>query len=180
MWPVRISQDACPTLTTTLFGIRTPMNTHKHEHKRARARAHTHTHTRLKIRILGSVRRLRRALQHQGWLQRKGQYSLDLGHAHVGARCILAPQPRVTNQLLQWQQVHAEPCPRSRTRHSAAKPDGSYDVAIIGAGCIGSAIARELAKTDASVVVIEAADDVSQGATKGNSGIVHALSLIHI
>jgi glycerol-3-phosphate dehydrogenase len=72
------------------------------------------------------------------------------------------------------EKVHAEPCPRSRTRHSAAKPDGSYDVAIIGAGCIGSAIARELAKTDASVVVIEAADDVSQGATKGNSGIVHA------
>ena len=146
----------------------------EHTQTRTQTRARAHTHTRLKIRILGSVRRLRRALQHQGWLQRKGQYSLDLGHAHVGARCILAPQPRVTNQLLQWQQVHAEPCPRSRTRHSAAKPDGSYDVAIIGAGCIGSAIARELAKTDASVVVIEAADDVSQGATKGNSGIVHA------
>eukprot|EP00239_Pterosperma_sp_CCMP1384_P006755 CAMPEP_0197854088 /NCGR_PEP_ID=MMETSP1438-20131217/24012_1 /TAXON_ID=1461541 /ORGANISM="Pterosperma sp., Strain CCMP1384" /LENGTH=74 /DNA_ID=CAMNT_0043468725 /DNA_START=60 /DNA_END=281 /DNA_ORIENTATION=+ len=27
---------------------------------------------------------------------------------------------------------------------SAAKSDGSYDVCIIGAGCIGSAIAREL------------------------------------
>jgi threonine dehydrogenase-like Zn-dependent dehydrogenase len=51
--------------------------------------------------------------------------------------------------------VPAEPCPRSRTRHSAAKADGTYDVAIIGAGCIGSAIARELAKTDASVVVLE-------------------------
>mmetsp|Transcript_5336 Transcript_5336/g.8942 ORF Transcript_5336/g.8942 Transcript_5336/m.8942 type:complete len:716 (-) Transcript_5336:482-2629(-) len=63
---------------------------------------------------------------------------------------------------------------RSMTGRSAAHPDGSYDVAIIGAGCIGSAIARELSKTTASVVVLEAADDVCQGATKGNSGIVHA------
>jgi hypothetical protein len=66
------------------------------------------------------------------------------------------------------------PCPRSRTRHSAAKPDGSYDVVVVGAGCIGSAVARELAKTNLSVLVLEAADDVTQGATKGNSGIVHA------
>ena len=67
-----------------------------------------------------------------------------------------------------------EACPRSMTRHSAAKEDGSYDVVVIGAGCIGSAVARELSKTTASVLMIEAADDVSQGATKGNSGIVHA------
>lgn len=33
-------------------------------------------------------------------------------------------------------------CPRSRSRHTAAKPDGSYDVIIVGAGCIGAAIAR--------------------------------------
>jgi len=66
------------------------------------------------------------------------------------------------------------PCPRSRTRHSAAKDDGSYDVVIIGAGCIGAAVARELSKTTASVLMIESADDVCQGATKGNSGIVHA------
>lgn len=65
-------------------------------------------------------------------------------------------------------------CPRSRSRHSAAKPDGSYDVVIIGAGCVGSAVARELAKTSASVLLLEGADDVTQGATKGNSGIIHA------
>ena len=70
--------------------------------------------------------------------------------------------------------VAAVPCPRSRTRNSAAKDDGSYDVAIIGSGAIGAAIARELSKTTARVVMLEAADDVSQGATKGNSGIVHA------
>jgi L-2-hydroxyglutarate oxidase LhgO len=65
-------------------------------------------------------------------------------------------------------------CPRSRTRHSAAREDGTYDVVIVGAGCIGAAVARELSRTTASVLMLEAADDVTQGATKGNSGIVHA------
>lgn len=45
---------------------------------------------------------------------------------------------------------------------------------IIGAGCIGAAIARELSRYKVHTCWVEAADDVSQGATKGNSGIVHA------
>ena len=45
---------------------------------------------------------------------------------------------------------------------------------MIGAGCIGSAISRELSKTTNDILLLEAADDVTQGATKGNSGIVHA------
>lgn len=45
---------------------------------------------------------------------------------------------------------------------------------IIGAGCIGAAIARLLSQYKLSILWLEAADDVSQGATKGNSGIVHA------
>jgi len=49
-----------------------------------------------------------------------------------------------------------------------------YDIVLVGAGCIGSAIARELSRYKLSVLLVEAADDVSQGATKGNSGIVHA------
>eukprot|EP00658_Telonema_sp_P-2_P054257 TRINITY_DN43165_c0_g1_i1.p1 TRINITY_DN43165_c0_g1~~TRINITY_DN43165_c0_g1_i1.p1 ORF type:complete len:362 (-),score=75.71 TRINITY_DN43165_c0_g1_i1:11-1096(-) len=69
---------------------------------------------------------------------------------------------------------NCETCPRSRTRNSSCRPDGSWDVVIIGAGCIGAAVARELAKTNGSVLLLEAADDVTQGATKGNSGIVHA------
>lgn len=65
-------------------------------------------------------------------------------------------------------------CPRSKSKNNSANPDGSYDVVIIGAGCIGGAIARELSKYSSSVLLLEAADDVTQGATKGNSGIVHA------
>jgi len=66
------------------------------------------------------------------------------------------------------------PCPRSQSRNTATKPDGTYDVLIIGAGCIGAAIARELSRYKLAILWLEAADDVSQGATKGNSGIVHA------
>ena len=40
-----------------------------------------------------------------------------------------------------------EQCPRSRSRYCAAKEDGSYDVVIIGAGCIGCCIARELSRS---------------------------------
>ncbi len=71
-----------------------------------------------------------------------------------------------------------EGCPRSRSRNDASRAgaDGTpeYDVIVVGAGCVGGSIARELAKFELAVLVLEAADDVSQGATKGNSGIVHA------
>jgi glycine/D-amino acid oxidase-like deaminating enzyme len=73
---------------------------------------------------------------------------------------------------------YQEACPRSRSRNVAtttvADDNLTYDIGIIGAGCIGAAIARELSKYQARIIWIEAADDVSQGATKGNSGIVHA------
>lgn len=49
-----------------------------------------------------------------------------------------------------------------------------YDVAIIGAGVIGSFIARDLAKYQLNVILIEKDTDVANGTTKANSGIVHA------
>ena len=49
-----------------------------------------------------------------------------------------------------------------------------YDVAIIGAGVSGCAIARELSRLDARVCVIEAEDDVCCGTSRANSAIVHA------
>jgi glycerol-3-phosphate dehydrogenase len=48
-----------------------------------------------------------------------------------------------------------------------------YDVSIIGAGIVGCAIARELAKYNLKICLIEKNDDVGSGATKANSGIVH-------
>ena len=49
-----------------------------------------------------------------------------------------------------------------------------YDVAIIGAGIIGSCIARELSKYKLNVCMIDKSDDVSCGTSKANSGIIHA------
>lgn len=48
-----------------------------------------------------------------------------------------------------------------------------YDVCIIGAGVIGANIARELAKYKVKVCLLEKEEDVSCGASKANSGIVH-------
>ena len=73
-------------------------------------------------------------------------------------------------------------CPKQCTDSTAVtttqKPEDDeniiYDVAIIGAGCIGASIARELSKYSLKTILLERDDDVTQGATKGNSGIIHA------
>ncbi len=49
-----------------------------------------------------------------------------------------------------------------------------YDVAIIGAGIVGASVARELSRYNLKVCLIEKENDVSEGATKANSAIVHA------
>lgn len=49
-----------------------------------------------------------------------------------------------------------------------------YDVIIIGAGVIGTSIARELSRYDIAVCVLEKETDVAMGTTKANSAIVHA------
>jgi len=49
-----------------------------------------------------------------------------------------------------------------------------YDVAIIGAGVVGSMTARTLSQYELSICMLEKENDVSMGATKANSAIVHA------
>jgi glycerol-3-phosphate dehydrogenase len=49
-----------------------------------------------------------------------------------------------------------------------------YDVAIIGGGVVGCAIARELAHYRVRAVLVEAQAEVGFGVSKSNSGIVHA------
>ncbi len=48
------------------------------------------------------------------------------------------------------------------------------DVIIVGAGIIGTAIARELSKFDLKVTVIEKNTDLSEGTSKANSGLIHS------
>jgi len=49
-----------------------------------------------------------------------------------------------------------------------------YDIIIVGAGVVGSSIARELSRYDARVCVLEKCTDVCEGTSKANSAIVHA------
>ena len=49
-----------------------------------------------------------------------------------------------------------------------------YDVAVIGAGVTGSAIARQLSRWKMKVALIDGAEDVAMGASRANSAIVHA------
>ncbi len=49
-----------------------------------------------------------------------------------------------------------------------------YDIAIIGGGIIGTSVARELSRYSLRIALIEKDNDVANGTTKANSGIIHA------
>jgi glycerol-3-phosphate dehydrogenase len=49
----------------------------------------------------------------------------------------------------------------------------AYDVAVIGAGVVGTAIARQLARYRLRIVVLERANDVGTGTSKANTAILH-------
>jgi glycerol-3-phosphate dehydrogenase len=49
----------------------------------------------------------------------------------------------------------------------------TYDVIIIGAGIVGTSIARNLSRFKLDILLLEKANDVGMGSTKANSAIVH-------
>lgn len=49
-----------------------------------------------------------------------------------------------------------------------------HDIIIIGGGVSGAAVARELSRYDADILLLEKEEDVCCGTSKANSGIVHA------
>ena len=51
---------------------------------------------------------------------------------------------------------------------------GMYDVAIVGCGITGAALAYELSKYQVKTVVLERGNDVAYATTRANSAIVHA------
>src|ERR1700676_2309180 len=48
-----------------------------------------------------------------------------------------------------------------------------YDVAVIGAGVVGCALARELARYRLDCVIVDRADDVGAGTSRANTAILH-------
>ena len=61
----------------------------------------------------------------------------------------------------------------SLSARSPSSRTDSYDVAIVGAGDVGSAIARELARFDLRMALIEGGADVGAGTSKANTAILH-------
>lgn len=49
-----------------------------------------------------------------------------------------------------------------------------YDLLVIGGGVVGAMTLREAAKYKLKAILLEATDDLSSGASRANSGIVHA------
>ncbi|ORT55924.1 FAD-dependent oxidoreductase [Streptomyces sp. CB03238] len=52
-------------------------------------------------------------------------------------------------------------------------PEEPYDVVVVGAGVVGSAIARELARFPLRTALVDAAADVGEGTSKANTAILH-------
>ncbi len=52
-------------------------------------------------------------------------------------------------------------------------PDERFDVAVVGAGAVGCAIAREVSTRGARCVLIEAGPDIGAGTSKANTAILH-------
>ncbi|MFF2653898.1 NAD(P)/FAD-dependent oxidoreductase [Streptomyces sp. NPDC058045] len=50
---------------------------------------------------------------------------------------------------------------------------GTYDVAVIGGGIVGAALARELSGHQLSVALVEARGDIGDGTSKANTAILH-------
>src|SRR3954447_20662474 len=56
---------------------------------------------------------------------------------------------------------------------SGPVPEGPFDVAIVGAGAVGCAAARDLSLRGARCILIEATADVGAGTSKANTAILH-------
>lgn len=51
---------------------------------------------------------------------------------------------------------------------------GEADIVVIGGGIVGCAVARELTRYRAKVLVIEKCSDLTEGTTKANNGMIHS------
>jgi glycerol-3-phosphate dehydrogenase len=61
----------------------------------------------------------------------------------------------------------------SRVLRQGPAPEGPFDVAIVGAGAVGCAVARDLSLRGARCALIEAGPDVGAGTSKANTAIHH-------
>ena len=96
-------------------------------------------------------------------------------HQERGAR--LRHLPRQGPPLHHRHEALTRPHPvrQGAGRRSTVGPMGprTHDVAIIGGGVVGCAIAHELSRHDVDAVLVERETEVGFGTSKANSGIIH-------
>jgi L-2-hydroxyglutarate oxidase LhgO len=81
------------------------------------------------------------------------------------------PRKSQGNVWLNWPGPGCAPSHRlAAERFSIDEP---YDVAILGAGVIGCALAYELSQYRLRIVMVDRCFDVGEGTSKGNSAIIH-------
>ncbi|MFF8839393.1 FAD-dependent oxidoreductase [Streptomyces sp. NPDC015130] len=61
----------------------------------------------------------------------------------------------------------------TRTGALPTGAEAEYDVVVVGAGVVGCAVARALARHPLRVALVEAASDVGEGTSKANTAILH-------
>ncbi|MFD9909171.1 FAD-dependent oxidoreductase [Streptomyces sp. NPDC059063] len=77
------------------------------------------------------------------------------------------------NQAMNSMNQAADRTAPGRVTRSGGLPAEPYDVLVIGAGVVGAALARELARHRLRTAVVDAADDVGTGTSKANTAILH-------
>ncbi|PKM50417.1 MAG: FAD/NAD(P)-binding oxidoreductase [Firmicutes bacterium HGW-Firmicutes-7] len=99
------------------------------------------------------------------------QHVIDIGHIAGSIKGIKGVVNHITAQNIKPQKKD------NASLISGAKQIGiidTMDVVIVGAGVIGTGIARELAKYDLKIALIEKNSDISEGTTKANNGMIHS------
>jgi glycerol-3-phosphate dehydrogenase len=94
-------------------------------------------------------------------------------HSHAAGRPAVTGETARADDAASWSAEVIGVDGGGSTAQGPTGPADWYDVAVIGAGVVGCAIARELARFPVRTVVLEAADDVGAGTSKANSAILH-------
>ena len=72
-------------------------------------------------------------------------------------------------------ELHSQPITESHTpdrpSHSPSQP--IHDILVVGAGVVGCAVTRRLALEGHKVILVDKASDILEGASKGNSAVLH-------
>lgn len=86
-----------------------------------------------------------------------------------GQSCATCPRKQLCAHKTSSSSSSDAKCSRALPSNMTTK----YDCIIIGAGTIGCSVARELSKYRLRILLLDEGDDVSEGASKANSGIIH-------